>query len=417
MEEDKNADSGLPEKPREDARVGIGKRLLEQDPLVRAVTRIITEAVDQRASDVLIEPLDEELLVRFRIDGVLRKSATLSKSLHEGVISRIKVMSGLDISEHRLPQDGRFKMVFSDKDVDLRVSVVPSYQGEKIALRILDKANVILDLDRLGFDPRSSELLKRNLAKPFGMILVCGPTGCGKTTTLYAALKYIDTIEKNIVTVEDPIEYQLYGINQVAVSEDIGLTFAAALRSILRQDPNIVLVGEIRDFETADIAVKSALTGHLILSTLHTTSATGSVVRLVNMGIEPFLLASSCLVIASQVLVRALCPQCKEAYQPLKPDLECFSGSQMSLSKDAVLYREKGCTFCGNTGFNGRLAVIETIEITEQLRDLIAKGASESELKEAAKSAGLNTLRDNGLKLAQQGLTTIAEVIRATSGE
>lgn len=246
--------------------IEIPKKAIDYNPLVRTVTRIINDGVKQHASDILIEPQQDELQIRFRIDGVLSKSFSFDKSLHESVVTRIKVMSALDISEHRLPQDGRFKIVFPEKEIDVRVSIIPSNLGEKIALRILDKETVILDINKLCLDEHSLKLFKNNLIKPYGMILVCGPTGCGKTTTLYSALEYINSVEKNILTVEDPIEYQLKGINQVAVSEDIGLTFAAALRSILRQDPNIILVGEIRDFETADMAIKAALTGHLILS-------------------------------------------------------------------------------------------------------------------------------------------------------
>jgi type IV pilus assembly protein PilB len=392
----------------------ISKKMLEQDPLVRTVAEIISDGIDKRASDILIEPLQEQLQIRYRIDGLLYRNLSLDKTLHEGVISRIKVMSGLDISEHRLPQDGRFKMVFPEKEVDMRVSVIPTHLGEKIALRILDKETIILDIAKLGLDQRSLELFKRNLTKPYGMILVCGPTGSGKTTTLYSALKYIDSIEKNIVTVEDPIEYQINGINQVAVHEDFGLTFAATLRSILRQDPNIILVGEIRDFETADIAVKAALTGHLILSTLHTTSSTASIIRLVNMGVEPFLIASSCLLIASQVLVRTLCAQCKESYRPTKVFIDELQSLHMAVTDNIALYRAKGCNFCSNTGFKGRIAIMEALEITNDIAELIIKGSSEKEFKDAAKSAGLTSLRENGLQLVLGGITTLEEILRVS---
>jgi len=395
----------------------ISKKLLEQDPLVRTVAEIIREGIDKRASDILIEPLQDQLQIRYRIDGILYKNPSLDKLLHDGVISRIKVMSGLDISEHRLPQDGRFKMVFPEKEVDMRVSVIPTHLGEKIALRILDKETVILDINKLGFDQRSLELFKRNLAKPYGMILVCGPTGSGKTTTLYAALKYIDSIEKNIVTVEDPIEYQINGINQVAVHEDIGLTFSATLRSILRQDPNIVLVGEIRDFETADIAVKAALTGHLILSTLHTTSATASIIRLVNMGVEPFLVASSCLLIASQVLLRSLCQHCKESCNPPKIFLDELESHHIAVGEHMMFYKAKGCNFCSNTGFKGRIAIMESLEITNDIAELIIEGASEKEFKDIVQKTGMATLRENGLQLVIKGITTLEEVIKvSTSG-
>lgn len=395
----------------------ISKKILEQDPLVRTVTEIISDGIEKRASDILIEPLQDQLQVRCRVDGVLYKNLSLDKTLHEGVISRIKVMSGLDISEHRLPQDGRFKMVFSDKEVDMRVSVIPTHIGEKIALRILDKETIILDINKLGLDRRSLELFKSNLVKPYGMILVCGPTGSGKTTTLYSALKYIDSIEKNIITVEDPIEYQINGINQVTAREDIGLTFAAALRSILRQDPNIILVGEIRDFETADIAVKAALTGHLILSTLHTTSATASIIRLVNMGVEPFLIASSCLLIASQVLVRTLCHQCKEGYHPTQDFIAELKSYNISIGDGdgALLYKAKGCNSCNNTGFKGRTALMEILEITPNIGELILKGSPEKEFKEAARKEGYVSIRENGMQLVMKGVTALEEVLMVSS--
>ncbi|MFZ2937820.1 MAG: GspE/PulE family protein [Candidatus Omnitrophota bacterium] len=397
--------------------IEIPKKAIDYNPLVRTVTRIINDGVKQHASDILIEPQQDELQIRFRIDGVLSKSFSFDKSLHESVVTRIKVMSALDISEHRLPQDGRFKIVFPEKEIDVRVSIIPSNLGEKIALRILDKETVILDINKLCLDEHSLKLFKNNLIKPYGMILVCGPTGCGKTTTLYSALEYINSVEKNILTVEDPIEYQLKGINQVAVFEDIGLTFAAALRSILRQDPNIILVGEIRDFETADMAIKAALTGHLILSTLHTTSAVASVVRLTNMGIEPFLVASSCLLIASQILIRTLCPQCKEGYHPSKTLIDELRSYHISLSDDIVLYKERGCNSCSNTGFKGRTAVMETLEITPAIGDLIIKDASEKEIKETAKREGTLSLRENGLNFVIKGITTLEELFKATSAE
>jgi type IV pilus assembly protein PilB len=393
----------------------ISKRMVEQDPLVQTVTRLISDGIEKRASDILIEPLQDELQIRYRVDGVFYKAIGLDKTLHDSVITRIKVMSALNISEHRLPQDGRFKMVFPEKEVDMRVSIIPSHLGEKIALRVLDRETTILDIDKLGLDMRSAELFKKYLKKPYGMILVCGPTGSGKTTTLYSALLHVDSIEKNIVTVEDPIEYQLMGINQVAVNEDIGLTFAAVLRSILRQDPNIILVGEIRDFETADIAVKAALTGHLILSTLHTTSAAASIVRLTNMGTEPFLIASSCLIIASQVLVRTLCAQCRERYQPEKALLDELKSYNIPIGPDAVFYKAKGCNYCEETGFKGRTVIMETLEVSLDIGELIIKGASEKEIKDTARREGMTSLRENGLHLAVKGITTFEEVLRVTA--
>lgn len=393
----------------------ISQKLLEQNPLIQTVTKIIADGVEKRASDILFEPLENGLQIRYRIDGIIYRHLLLPKALQDSVISRIKVMSGLDISEHRLPQDGRFKINFKDSDVDFRVSSIPSTMGERIALRVLDKTRVPLDINKLGFDSRTIYLFKRNLIKPFGMILVCGPTGCGKTTTLYSALKYINSIGKNIVTVEDPVEYQLYGMNQVAVNEDIGLTFANALRSILRQDPNIILVGEIRDFETADIAVKSALTGHILLSTLHTTTASGAIVRLINMGVEPFLIASSCLLIVSQVLLRILCPQCKESYRPAKAILEELSSYNLTPQEDIMLYNKKGCSECSNTGFKGRIAIAESIEITPIIKDLISAGASENQIRDAAIKEGMSSLRENGFHLLLEGITTMEEVLRVTS--
>lgn len=390
-------------------------QLFEQDALVQTVDKIIGEAAEQRASDILIEPMDEESRVRYRIDGVLYKSMVLPKTFHESVITRIKVISNLDISEHRLPQDGRFKMKVRDTEIDFRVSVMPTYLGEKIVLRVLDKSNVTLDVDKLGFDERTITLLKKNLREPFGMILVCGPTGSGKTTTLYSALKYIDSIEKNVLTVEDPVEYQLFGINQVAVYEDIGLTFASVLRSILRQDPNVILVGEMRDFETADIAVKAALTGHLLLSTLHTISAVGSIVRLKNMGIETFLIASSCLLIVSQVLVRRLCPNCKTAYTPTKASIDELRSKELTYSDGMVLYQKKGCGVCANTGYQSRIAITETLEINPGIKELIVTGASEKEISDAAMKDGMITLRENGFSLVKQGLTTVEDVLRVTA--
>lgn len=395
----------------------VSEKLFEQIPLVQIVDKVVNDAVERRASDILFEPLDTDLQIRFRIDGIIYKYIKLSKTYHDPVISRIKVLSGLDISEHRLPQDGRFKMGFGKSEVDFRVSVIPSNLGEKIVLRVLDKSAITLDIDKLGFDLRALGLLKKNLHQPFGMILVCGPTGSGKTTTLYSALKYIDSIEKNTVTIEDPVEYQLFGINQVVVCEDIGLTFASALRSILRQDPDIVLVGEIRDFETADISVKAALTGHLLLTTLHTTSASASLVRLANMGLESFLIASSCLLIVSQVLARRLCPKCKESYYPPKEILEEIKSSHLPVDGNIMLYRKSGCSACNYTGFKGRVVFAESLEMTQTIKDLIIARASEKEIRDAGIKEGLSTIRENGFLLVKEGITSIEEVLRVTSVE
>ena len=389
----------------------------EKDMVVMTVNKILNEARKQRASDILIEPLDDSLQIRYRIDGVLYKSLVLPKSMHESVSTRVKVISGLDISEHRLPQDGRFKISFDKSEIDFRVSVVPSSMGEKVTLRLLDRSSVSLDINSLGYDNRSIEIFKRNLLKPFGMIIVCGPTGSGKTTALYSALKFSDSIEKNIVTVEDPVEYQMYGINQVAVSEDIGLTFAKTLRSILRQDPDVILVGEVRDFETADIAVKSALTGHLLLTTLHTISAVGAIVRLINMGIEPFLISSSCLLIVSQVLIRLLCPHCKEPWQPSEAIIKEFEHYKLVFKPGTVIYDKKGCPLCHNTGFMGRKALAESLEVNSKIKDLINANASEKQVRDMAISDGMVLLREQGLKLVLEGATSFEEVLRVTSPE
>lgn len=389
----------------------------DKDLVVMTVNKILNEARKQRVSDILIEPLDDSLQVRYRIDGVLYKSLVLPKGMHESVSTRLKVISGLDISEHRLPQDGRFMMNLENSEVDFRVSVVPSSMGEKVTLRLLDRSSVSLDINSLGFDQHSIEIFKRNLLKPFGMIIVCGPTGSGKTTALYSALKFADSVDKNIVTVEDPVEYQMYGINQVAVSEDIGLTFAKVLRSILRQDPDVILVGEVRDFETADIAVKAALTGHLLLTTLHTTSAVGAIVRLINMGIEPFLISSSCLLIVSQVLIRMLCSHCKEPWQPSESTKAEFEYYKLPLKSGVVIYDKKGCSFCHNTGFIGRRALAESLEINSNIKDLINVNASEKQIRDAAIGDGMILLREQGLKLVLEGLTSFEEVVRVTSRE
>jgi len=385
--------------------------------VVNTVRKILIESIEKRASDIFIEPLEDNLRVRYRIDGLLCNVGQYPLDYASGIISRLKVLSGLDIAEHRFPQDGRFKMSFGGRIIDFRVSTMPSNLGEKVVLRVLDKSRISLNIDNLGFDREAIEILKRNLKKPYGMILVCGPTGCGKTTTLYACLKFVDSIEKNIISVEDPIEYQLYGINQVAVQEQLGLTFAQALRAILRQDPDIIMVGEIRDFETADIAVKASLTGHLVLSTLHTTTATAAVVRFINMGIEPFLVASSCLVTASQALLRILCSSCKERIdisEGFKRELEDYG---LELPQNFSLYKSKGCRLCNNTGYLGRTGIIEVLELDSEIRELLIKKESERTIRERAKKKGMKSLREKALLKIIEGLTSIEEVYRVTSKE
>ncbi|MDD5496733.1 MAG: GspE/PulE family protein, partial [Candidatus Omnitrophica bacterium] len=389
--------------------------IAQDAPVVKITNLILAEGVNYRASDILIEPLENEVRVRYRVDGVLQDAKRPPKALHNPIVSRLKVMSSLDIAERRLPQDGRFKVRLHGQEVDFRISVLPSSKGEKVALRILDKSQATLDLDKLGFDKKSLEELKQGAMKPHGMILICGPTGCGKTTTLYSILEYINSPEDNVITVEDPVEYIIDGINQVTSKPSIGLTFASALRSILRQDPDIIMIGEIRDFETVDIAIKAALTGHLVLSTLHTTTAAGSVTRLINMGVEPFLMTSSIILVGAQRLVRKICPNCKEPYEL---DAEIAEGYGIKTSgKKATLYKGKGCEVCHNTGYKGRIALIEVLTLTPKIKELILKSAQEYEISDAARLEGMKTLRENGIAFALEGITTLDEVVRVTVGD
>jgi len=390
-------------------------RMTQEAPVVKITNMLLAEAVNLRASDILIEPMDTDLRVRYRVDGILREGRRPPKTLHSAIVSRLKVMSELNIAERRLPQDGRFKVKLHSREVDFRISVIPSSMGEKVALRILDKSQAMLDIEKLGFDAKSIEELKRAAVKPHGMILICGPTGCGKTTTLYSVLKFTDTPEKNIITVEDPVEYLLEGINQVTARPDIGLTFASALRSILRQDPNIIMIGEIRDFETVDIAIKAALTGHLVLSTIHTTTATGSIVRLVNMGVEPFLITSSLILVGAQRLVRRICPNCKEPYEISEEALKV-----LKLKKEAskpVFYKGKGCNLCFGSGYKGRVALLEVLTLTPKIKSLIMEGAQEHRIREEARREGMKTLREVGIANALEGITTVEEVLRVTVGD
>ena len=388
--------------------------LTSDNSSTKLVKRIVLEAVERRASDIFIEPSEDFLRIRYRIDGLLCEAGNYPSRSSASIVSCFKVISNLDIAEHRFPQDGRFRMVLNSLPVDFRVSVLPANAGEKVVLRVLDKSSINLQLDALGFDEQSLVIIKRNLDKPYGMILVCGPTGCGKTTTLYSALNYVDNMEVNIVTVEDPIEFQLLGINQVAVHEDIGLTFAAVLRSILRQDPDIIMIGEIRDFETADIAVKSSLTGHLVLSTIHTTTATGAIIRFVNMGIEPFLMASSCLATASQVLLRKLCPNCKKVRETSLDFEELLKAANTLMPENSKCYEPTGCRFCNDTGYSGRIGVIEVLELDSDIKDLLVRGETEMKIREVAIRNGMKTLREKALMKVAEGLTTIEEVYRVT---
>jgi len=391
-------------------------KLTEEAPVVKITNMLLNEGIKMKASDILIEPLESQSRVRYRVDGILQEGSSPSKTMHPAIISRLKVMSSLNIAERRLPQDGRFKIKTADREVDFRISILPSSFGEKAALRILDKSQAMLDIEKLGFERQALEVIKESSSKPHGMILVCGPTGCGKTTTLYSILKHVDTPDKNIVTVEDPVEYDLKGINQVAIQPNIGLTFASSLRSILRQDPDIIMVGEIRDYETVDIAIKAALTGHLVLSTLHTTTASGSIVRLINMGVEPFLISSAVIMVAAQRLIRKICPRCKESYKQDESLIKKM-GLEEFLKPPVTLYRGAGCKSCNNTGYKGRIGLIETLKLTPSVKELISHKEQEGRVKEQARKEGMKTLRENGLVKALAGVTTLEEIIRVTVGD
>jgi type IV pilus assembly protein PilB len=386
-------------------------------PIIKLVNVVLMSAIQKGASDIHIEPYEKEFRVRYRIDGILYNIMSPPMKMRDAITSRIKIMAKLDIAEKRLPQDGRIKIRFSDnghsKDIDFRVSCLPTLFGEKIVMRLLDKDKLMLDMTKLGFEPESLTKFEAAINKPWGMVLVTGPTGSGKTNTLYSSIAKINTSETNIMTAEDPVEFNLPGINQVQVRENIGLNFAAALRSFLRQDPNIILVGEIRDFETAEIAVKAALTGHLVLSTLHTNDAPSTINRLMNMGIEPFLVASSVNLICAQRLVRKICTNCK-AEHPVAHQALLQAGFSAEMAKDVVPMKGKGCEKCNNSGYKGRVGLYEVMDITDELRELVLVGASGLELRRKAVEEGMLTLRQSGLRKVKDGLTTIEEVARET---
>jgi type IV pilus assembly protein PilB len=386
-------------------------------PVIRLVNLMLMSAIQKGASDIHIEPYEKEFRVRFRIDGILYNVMAPPMKFRDAITSRIKIMSKLDIAEKRLPQDGRIKIRFAvegvTKEIDFRVSCLPTLFGEKIVMRLLDKDKLMLDMTKLGFEPESLSKLESAISKPWGMVLVTGPTGSGKTNTLYSSISKINTPETNIMTAEDPVEFNLVGVNQVQVRENIGLNFAAALRSFLRQDPNIILVGEIRDFETAEIAVKAALTGHLVLSTLHTNDAPSTISRLMNMGIEPFLVASSVNLICAQRLVRRVCSGCAQDH-PHAPQALVEAGFTPDEAGKVVPKRGAGCERCNGTGYKGRVGLYEVMEITEELRELILVGASGLELKRKAVEDGMITLRRSGLRKVMDGVTTIEEVVRET---
>lgn len=379
---------------------------------VVAVDRIISQAIRMGASDIHVEPYEKFLRVRYRLDGVLHEVEQLSLTQARPLISRLKIMSELDIAEKRRPQDGRIRVEEDGRTIDIRVSTLPTDFGEKVVLRILDKSQLQLDLSKLGFEPADLKVFERTIRLPFGMILVTGPTGSGKTTTLYAALQHINDPRVNITTIEDPIEYNLTGINQTQVRSEIGVTFSAALRSILRQDPNIIMVGEIRDSETAEIAIRAALTGHLVFSTLHTNDAPSAVTRLIDMGVEPFLVASSVKMILAQRLLRKLCPKCRKEYQPSREET-----AEMQLQKErgSGFYKPVGCPSCNNVGYKGREAVYEIFSVRNSLSDMIAHSASAADIRSKGKGEGMHTLREAALKKAARGETSLEEVLRETA--
>ncbi len=389
----------------------------EDSSIVKLANVLIVDAVRRGASDIHIEPYEKDLRIRFRIDGVLHDIMHPPLKVRDALVSRLKIMAKLDISEKRLPQDGRIKIRMKidnrSRELDLRVSTLPTLFGEKVVMRLLDKSKLMLDMTKLGFEPQSLEIFKRNIQKPYGMVLVTGPTGSGKTNTLYSALQALNTPETNIMTAEDPVEFNLPGINQVQIKEQIGLTFASALRAFLRQDPNIILVGEIRDFETAEIAIKAALTGHLVLSTLHTNDAPSTISRLVNMGIEPYLVATSINVIQAQRLVRRICTNCKEEAK-VTPEVLMSIGFSEEEAHTIKVYHGVGCKVCNGTGYKGRIGLYEVMEMNDELRELVVIGATAMELKRKAIENGMITLRESGLYKIREGITTIEEVVRET---
>jgi type IV pilus assembly protein PilB len=393
------------------------EKAAEEAPIIKLVNLILTDSVKRGASDIHIEPYETEMRVRFRIDGMLQTVMTPPLKVKDAMTSRMKIMAKLDIAEKRLPQDGRIMIKYKadgkKKELDFRVSTVPTLYGEKIVLRLLDKENLRLDMTKLGFEPESLKKFERNILKPYGMVLVTGPTGSGKTNTLYSSVARLNQVDTNIMTAEDPVEFQLGGINQVQMKEQIGLNFAAALRAFLRQDPNIILVGEVRDFETAEIAVKAALTGHLVLSTLHTNDAPSTISRLMNMGIEPFLVATSVNLICAQRLVRRICTNCKEEVE-VPPQVLIDAGFGEEELKSTKIYHGKGCGICNKGGYKGRTGLYEVMEINDELRELILVGASALELKKKAVEQGMLTLRRSGLVKIAAGMTTMDEVLRET---
>jgi len=387
----------------------------EQAPVIKLVNILISDAIKDSASDIHINPEEKMVRVRYRIDGVLHEVSTLPKHLQAAVISRIKIMSDMNIAVKRSPQDGRFRIKIDNNQVDLRVSSFPSVHGENIVMRILDPNSLLIGLEQLGFSPEMLEKFKALIKKPYGMLLVTGPTGSGKTTTLYSALSSINTPEKNIITLEDPVEYQLEMVRQSQINPKAGLTFANGLRSILRQDPDVVMVGEIRDKETAEIAIQAALTGHLVFSTLHTNDSPGALTRLIDMGVEPFLVSSSVIGILAQRLVRKICKSCKEPYTPNEKTLKELGLAE--IKEKNVFYHGKGCKNCKCTGYKGRIGIYELLIMSEKIREMVLERTSADVIRKAAQEAGMKVLREDGIKKALEGVTSIEEVIRATTTE
>ena len=394
----------------------------EAAPIIKMVNIIISSAIKSHASDIHIEPSHKETKVRFRIDGVLHPQPSVPKRFHNAIVSRLKIMASLDISERRIPQDGRIKIKISEKEIDFRLSVLPCVYGEKIVMRILDSSGLKLKLEDLGFEPENLAIFSKCIKAPHGINLITGPTGSGKSTTLYSALSTLNTPDVNISTIEEPVEYNLEGINQVGVNPDVGLTFASGLRSFLRQDPDIIMVGEIRDFETMSIAINAAMTGHLVFSTLHTNDAPGAITRIGMMGIEPFLTSSTLLMVVAQRLVRTICKNCKESYE-VKPELLSGLGAPKSLIENNIkngkiyLYKGRGCQNCSNTGYKGRVGIHEILEVSDPIRELIIDKANSNKIKEVAKKNGMITLRESALRKMMMGLTTVEEVIRVTGSD
>ncbi|MDA8433526.1 MAG: type II secretion system ATPase GspE [Nitrospiraceae bacterium] len=392
--------------------------LTEEAPIIRLLNAILQQAVKERASDIHIEPYEKELDVRMRVDGILHRVLAPPKIIQDALISRIKIMANLDIAEKRLPQDGRIRLLIGGRDIDIRVSVIPTTFGERAVLRLLDRKQGLIGLWEVGLDRTDGERLEELLRRTNGIILVTGPTGSGKTTTLYAALNRVHTEEKNIITVEDPVEYQLKGIGQIHVNPKIGLTFASGLRSILRQDPDVIMVGEIRDVETAEIAIQASLTGHLVLSTLHTNDAPSAIVRLIDMGVEPFLVASSLMAVLAQRLVRTICPHCRESYAASETERSYFANTRLAPKAGAFsLYRGRGCEKCQGKGYLGRTGIFETLIVTDPVRQMISDRIDSQSVKSAAVAQGMKTLRADGFEKALKGITTVEEVLRVTQND